>query len=149
MSCFARRAVRVFQAKVALILSSGLQIQNASRKAFGHCVIQVLAPSIDAFAANSHQRQSVTPTRLPYLSISHRYCRVPIRVAGDGPLEAQVDQSRMFDRKLSRNSAVICPGESGERHREQETVKETIHVCVSVSMERPTLVRSVAGYAAD
>ncbi len=68
VGCFASRTVRVGQAKIAVVLGSGLQIQDASCKAFRYCVVQVLAPSIDAFAANSHQRHRLTPARFAHLS---------------------------------------------------------------------------------
>ena len=102
-----RSAVRVGEFQSAFILRARLEIEDATGKAIGHGVVQVLSGAKNTLAAYANQRQCVPPSILPRPSILHRDRRIAVVIPTDRPFKAEIMQRRMFDREPTRLRCVL------------------------------------------
>ena len=114
---WAAGAVGIGQLEAALVFRAGLQIEDASREAVRDGVFEVLAFAEDSLPSDAHQRKSRTPFGIADAAELDRDGGVAVVVAGDGPLEAEIVQSRMLDDESARTGAVVGVGGGGEEEK--------------------------------
>src|SRR5690606_1511969 len=108
--------VWIGQLKAALVFGTGLQIENAAGKAVGNRVVEMFAATINIFAADAQQRQSLPPCRFAHCAKLDRHRCVAIRITADFPFEAEIHERGMFDNKAAGRSAVIGSGCGGGQY---------------------------------
>ena len=117
----AARPVRIGQLEPALIFRPRLQIQDAAGESIGNRVVEILASPVDVLAADSHQRQRLSPAGFADRPELHRDRRIPIRIPADFPLKAQVQERGVLHDKLSRQRTVLGISPHGGQEETQET----------------------------
>ena len=80
-------AIRIQHDEPALVIGSGFEIEEASRKSIGHDVLERVL--VDALVPDAQQRQAVCPGRLALLPIGHGDRGIAIVIAVDMPFESQ------------------------------------------------------------
>ena len=103
----AGRAVRIGELELAFVLGARLKIQDAAGEPVGHGVVEILATAKDVLAADTHEWQRGPPCRFADGAKLHGDRRVAIRVTGDRPFEAEVQERGMFDDETSGLRAVL------------------------------------------
>ena len=90
-------AVGIGEDEAALVLRSGLEPEDAAGEAVRHGVVEMLAPPVDLFPADPHQRQRGAPGVVANGAERHVDRCVAVGVAVDGPLEAEAVERGVLD----------------------------------------------------
>ena len=99
-------AVRILHRQPDFIGGVGRKIENAACETVGHRV----GCTEDPFAAHAEERQRFRPGRVAGFPVGDVDRRIPVRIAGDRPLEAEVDQRGGLDDELTGGHAVLGLG---------------------------------------
>ena len=94
-------AVGIGHDEARLVRGARLQIQDAAGKHVRRDEIEHV-PLEHLFAVEPRQRHRLAPGGLALLPERDVHARVPIGVAVDVPLEAEVDERRMFDHEFAQ-----------------------------------------------
>ena len=103
----AGNAIGVEDVREDLVLGIGLEVDDAAGEHVG-------ADDVEAHVAQhplgvkAQPRQARVPCLRSLLAIEDRHRRIVIVIAGDAPLEPEVDQRRRLDVQLADNRAVGC-----------------------------------------
>ena len=95
--------VRILHGQSDFIRGVRREVEHAAGEAVGHGV----GRAEDPFAAHAEERQRLRPRRVAGFPVGDVDRRVPIRIARDRPLEAEVDERRGFHDELAGRHGVV------------------------------------------
>src|SRR5207247_5570942 len=99
------------------------EIEDRAGETVRDSVIEVLAPTVNIFATDADEGESIPPFRFTHSAKLNGHGRVAIGVAFDGPFKAEVEERGMFDVKAPGFDCVL----GLERRRKERESKDQAH----------------------